>query len=647
MRKIKRLTLWWAPPLCLLVLLCALRFRPVSAQSGQRPEENIPGVPAGYTIIEGDIQMPIEVVNAMRPQAQLKPSAPQAAFTTRLWPNGIVPFRFETTPRATSNCSGALASGFVSTANQSAMRSAMGVIEAVANVSFRQCANNDCGGGNPPHILIRDSTNDTTAGPGNICQDASLNNSAVGRQGGGQIINIVSWTGTSSRFIIVHELLHALGFYHEQVRPDRDIYVNVAAFCNNVLGGCMGSTYLNNFPIDNGATAYGYYDFDSVMHYGQCDFSRNTNCPAPSATFPDGGVTIRVNPPYNTQTSPDGVLWPTAIGQTKRLSQLDRLTVSFLYSRPNWRFVDGAYTGQRGSPDGTFLRPYQSLATGVNATPIGGVLWIQPGVYFANSLTKAITLHAPLGGVTIRQQQGAGGDTLAAVSAASYNGELASESIAAAFGESLASGTAAATSLPLPTTLGGATVKVRDSAGVERDAPLFFVSPGQINYLVPVGASVGPAGVAVYKSGDVVANGTIPITATAPGIFTANSSGQGVPAAVALRVRGAAQTFEPLLRYDEGQRQFVPVPIDLGPEGDQVFLILFGTGFRSATSASAVTVTVGAENAGVFFAGAVFGLAGLDQTNVLLPRSLAGKGEVNVLLTADNRSANAVTVNVR
>ncbi|MGH9937533.1 MAG: hypothetical protein ACREAM_14895, partial [Blastocatellia bacterium] len=209
MRKMNRFTFWQITLLCLLACAVPAPLKSARAQTGQLTGEKIPGVPEGYTIIEGDIQMPIEVVNAMRGQAQLKPNAPQAGFSTRLWPNGIVPFRFETTPRATSNCSGALASGFVSTANQSAMRSAMGVIEAVANVSFRQCANNDCGGGNPPHILIRDSTNDTTAGPGNICQNASANNSAVGRQGGGQIINIVSWTGTGSQFTIVHELLHA------------------------------------------------------------------------------------------------------------------------------------------------------------------------------------------------------------------------------------------------------------------------------------------------------------------------------------------------------------------------------------------------------------------------------------------------------
>jgi uncharacterized protein (TIGR03437 family) len=51
--------------------------------------------------------------------------------------------------------------------------------------------------------------------------------------------------------------------------------------------------------------------------------------------------------------------------------------------------------------------------------------------------------------------------------------------------------TNAAASIPLPGELAGTTVKVRDSAGVERSAPLFFVSPNQINYQLPPGTASG------------------------------------------------------------------------------------------------------------------------------------------------------------
>src|SRR5262245_38141360 len=79
---------------------------------------------------------------------------------------------------------------------------------------------------------------------------------------------------------------------------------------------------------------------------------------------------------------------------------------------------------------------------------------------------------------------------VASVSAASFSGaELASESIVAAFGAGLATTTQVAASLPLPTTLAGTTVKVSDSAGATRDAPLFFVAPTQVNYLIPAGTA--------------------------------------------------------------------------------------------------------------------------------------------------------------
>src|SRR5207244_5258607 len=72
--------------------------------------------------------------------------------------------------------------------------------------------------------------------------------------------------------------------------------------------------------------------------------------------------------------------------------------------------------------------------------------------------------------------------TVASVSAASFKlPPIASESIIAAFGSGMATETQIATTTPLPTSLAGTTVKFRDSAGVERLAPLFFVSSGQIN----------------------------------------------------------------------------------------------------------------------------------------------------------------------
>jgi uncharacterized protein (TIGR03437 family) len=133
----------------------------------------------------------------------------------------------------------------------------------------------------------------------------------------------------------------------------------------------------------------------------------------------------------------------------------------------------------------------------------------------------------------------------------------------------------------------------------------------------------------------------------APGIFTANSDGRGAPAALALRIRAdGSQRFDPVFRFDPAQNRFVPAEIDLGVETDQVFLILFATGLRRLDP-SLIEAIVGAERADILFAGAAPGLAGVDQVNIRLPRPLAGRGEVGVVLYADDQKANPVTISVR
>jgi uncharacterized protein (TIGR03437 family) len=239
------------------------------------------------------------------------------------------------------------------------------------------------------------------------------------------------------------------------------------------------------------------------------------------------------------------------------------------------------------------------------------------------------------------------------VSAASFaREELASEAIIAAFGEGLATSTQVATSLPLPTQLAGTTVSVRDSAGMERLAQLFFVSPEQVNYWMPPGTAPGPATVTVTNGDDEASLETLQVANVSPGLFTANANGQGVAAAVALRVRAdGTQSFEPVARFDAAQNRFVSAPIDLGPDmganSDQVFLLLFGTGWRFRSAPSAATCVIGGLNSEVLFAGAQGDFVGLDQMNIRLARALIGRGEVDLVVTADGRVANTVRLNIK
>jgi uncharacterized protein (TIGR03437 family) len=238
--------------------------------------------------------------------------------------------------------------------------------------------------------------------------------------------------------------------------------------------------------------------------------------------------------------------------------------------------------------------------------------------------------------------------TVTSVSAASYLGGLAPESIGAIFGSSLATATAAATTQPLPTELSGSKVSVKDNTGTVRDAGLFAVSNGQINFLVPAGTANGLATVTVLKNNTAFAEGNVTIDTIAPAMFAANQNGAGLAAAVLLRITAnGTRTFEPIGTFDTPNNRFVAAPIQLGPDTDQLFLIFFGTGIRGNTALSAATMTIGGTAAEVLYAGQVTGFAGLDQVNVRLPRSLAGRGNVAATLTVGGKAANNVNLTVQ
>lgn len=233
---------------------------------------------------------------------------------------------------------------------------------------------------------------------------------------------------------------------------------------------------------------------------------------------------------------------------------------------------------------------------------------------------------------------------VANVSAASFNGEaLAPESIVSAFGAGLATQTAFANGLPLPTSLAGTTVAVRDSQGNEKLAELFFVSPNQINYLMPAGLAEGKAVVTVRNAAGQVRSGSTEIAKVAPGMFTADASGKGFASAVVLRVRAnGQQVFEQVAYYEQQQQKFMAAPIEFAAPGEQVYLILFGTGFRHRSAMEEVKVQVESLEVEPLYAGESPGLVGMDQINVLLPTELAGTGEVDVAIKVDGKTANII-----
>jgi uncharacterized protein (TIGR03437 family) len=290
--------------------------------------------------------------------------------------------------------------------------------------------------------------------------------------------------------------------------------------------------------------------------------------------------------------------------------------------------------------------PFITITSGATGSGAGAVMFTVS--QFPNPGSRRGTLTVV--GNEVRVAQAA---PLTSVSAASFApGGLAAESIVAAFGSGLANGVEVAKTLPLPTTLGGARVSVVDSVGTERLAPLFFVSPNQINFEVPPGTATGQALVTILRGEEMAAAESPLIELVSPGLFSADSSGHGLLAGVALRVKAdGSQSFEQVVRFDNGQNQFVAEPIDLGPDQgaatDQVYLVMFATGLRNRSGLSNVSVKLDGVSAEALYAGAQGTFEGLDQINALLPRSLAGRGAVEVSVTVDGKQANALKVTIR
>jgi uncharacterized protein (TIGR03437 family) len=279
----------------------------------------------------------------------------------------------------------------------------------------------------------------------------------------------------------------------------------------------------------------------------------------------------------------------------------------------------------------------------------GGRAWYTAGGHTSESYSEALFLQHLLGGIQFAAGlKEAEASALAGVSAASFRREaVARESIATIFGADLASEQQSASSLPLSTTLAGTSVLVKDQAGTERLAPLFFVAPGQINFLVPPGATNGAASLTVVKSDGTRPSTVLPITSLAPGLFAANGNGQGIAAGVALRVRPNIRAFVPLARYDESLGRYVAVPLEFLAPDEELYLVLFGTGWRGRSTSDAITLRLGSVAAPVLFAGGQGELAGVDQINAQLPRSLVGRGVVNIELQVGGQPANVVTIQVQ
>ena len=293
------------------------------------------------------------------------------------------------------------------------------------------------------------------------------------------------------------------------------------------------------------------------------------------------------------------------------------------------------------------------VATFSNGDPPLALSSLQNGIYTgtwrpvstAGQVTVTARVLAPPLATAVVTVQGQVGSNASApvvfsgglVNAASFapGAPLPPGGMVSVFGGNMATSSGGASTVPLPLTLGGASVSI---GGIS--APLFYSSGGQINAQIPFELPVNSRPqVVVSQGGALTVPEGITVAPTAPGIFAKNQQGSGQGAIL--------------------NAQYVLVDASApAAAGDVVQVFATGLGATNPAVASGaaapgapplaqvvatVTATIGGQPAQVQFAGLAPTFVGLYQVNVQIPSGLP-PGPAALVLTAGPTTSNTVTL---
>lgn len=241
--------------------------------------------------------------------------------------------------------------------------------------------------------------------------DSQSSYSSVGKQPGGNTIHI--WNNSSLYDgSVAHEILHTLGFSHEQSREDRDSYVNI--LWNNIMNG--EDHNFRKYSLEYQGFDLGNYDYNSIMHYHSWAFSKDPiGYSYPTITKKDGSTfycqrsylttgdqesiyflygpkpTINSNVHYS-DTMDDGVTYRSLTEYSNRIRFLDRNNNPVTLASP--RMVHYTY----------HTYDYSSTNPGTHiATPCDIILPAGTTYYYLDD--TIIEYHEELGQIKYRHEE--------------------------------------------------------------------------------------------------------------------------------------------------------------------------------------------------------------------------------------------------
>ncbi len=272
------------------------------------------------------------------------------------------------------------------------------------------------------------------------------------------------------------------------------------------------------------------------------------------------------------------------------------------------------YSGDGGDATSAALNFPRGVAVSPNGT-----------VYIADTGNHAIRVLTPnfpaIGGVG---------------NAASGTARISPGALASIYGTGFGNSTFVADDgLAWPTAVNVVSVTVNGVA-----APLYYVSPGQINFQVPWATpATGTVNVAVMVNGGSSNIAAVPVASAAPGLFVLPNGAaivQNTPSYTLNEASNPAPAGSTIVAYLTGSGPVAPAVKDGTPTpGDTI-----------SWAATAYTAKIGSAAAAVSFAGLTPGFIGLAQMNIAVPSTLA-PGVYPLSVTIDGQTSNSATIAVK